>query len=286
MSQRELEVSTILVTPELAQDWLDTNVINRPSDPKHVAEFEHFLRTNQFKATGEPIQFVGFFDQGNHMLANGQHRLQAIVNTGISAVMVVVQGVSKDAQLVMDTGKVRKFWEILHTERSVTNASAVSTVVRLAHAYENNELHTLGTGGGQRRVNNIELLKWFDTHPACKDAQVLGERIGKASGFSGPAVAVAIMIFDDIDMTASTIFFEHLESGANLPRGDSILAARRWIADILLQARRRGQSARPRPADQIAVLIKAWNCRQEHRDTTVRSINWDRYKDTYPVPHA
>src|SRR5690349_4386463 len=99
------------VTPEVAERWLRKNSRNRPMSNVEVGQHVRDMRAGNWLQTG---QTVGF--DWNDNLTNGQHRLQAIVLSGVPQVLLVVRGLDPRAQDVTDIGKKRSIADALHLE--------------------------------------------------------------------------------------------------------------------------------------------------------------------------
>lgn len=93
----------VLVTGEMAREWLKANTSNRPLKRARVEEFKGYLRRGEWIYDGTPAQF-GYDDSGNTLLFNAQHRLTAIAETDIAAEMSIVTGLPRKARRVIDTG--------------------------------------------------------------------------------------------------------------------------------------------------------------------------------------
>lgn len=269
-------VQVLYVSPELAQQWLGLNHVNRKIRRRTVEFFNRIMREGQFLQTGEPVQFAGYFTSGDALLVNGQHRLTAIAETGLGQHLVVVEGIARAAQDVMDTGKKRTFADVLHMQRGVEDAHSVATIVKLGWLWDKGLLPKIATGGGSEEVTHLELLAWFDRNPEVKDAQLAGRRVNKECDFSATAVGLFKLLVDRIDADQAEIFLSKLASGAELSEGDPILAARNWISG----QRRERLRAMPRPVMQVAILIKTWNdwC----QNTTRKQVKWNRFVEPYP----
>lgn len=76
--------SVILVTPEMAREWLKTNTKNRTPNKDKLMKLKNDLIHGMFDLTA---QTVSINPEGN--LTNGQHRLIAIAETGIAAPLLV-----------------------------------------------------------------------------------------------------------------------------------------------------------------------------------------------------
>lgn len=92
-----------LVTPEMARGILDNNnTSNRRLTQNKVNIYSSDLMEGKWAITH---QGIAFYEDG--VLADGQHRLEAIVRTGISAIMLVVCGLDYESAIFIDEGKKR-----------------------------------------------------------------------------------------------------------------------------------------------------------------------------------
>lgn len=97
---REYRVWFESVTPEQAQKLLDSNKDrNRTLRAARVARYAADMRKDKWRITGETIRLD---EKG--LLLNGQHRLEAIVRSGVTVPMMFISGISAATMLVQDTG--------------------------------------------------------------------------------------------------------------------------------------------------------------------------------------
>ena len=85
------------ISPAMASSWLSHNRNNRRLNKKIVKKYERIIRNGQWRTTH---QGIAFFTNGN--IADGQHRLTAIVNTGITVRMMVVVGIALEDAFAID----------------------------------------------------------------------------------------------------------------------------------------------------------------------------------------
>ena len=93
----------VLVTPDMATTFLSTNVeFNRPIQPKKVKEWADKMRRGAWKRTGATLDF-----DTEGRLINGQHRLQAIIETNLPQMFIVVRDLPPEAFDNTDIGTMR-----------------------------------------------------------------------------------------------------------------------------------------------------------------------------------
>lgn len=97
------ESRIVLVTPMMAANWLENhNTHNRDLSQMKIDIYARDMEQGRWQFNGESIQF----DIHNTMM-NGQHRCKAIVQSGCSQLMVIVNGVASSSQITMDQGSRR-----------------------------------------------------------------------------------------------------------------------------------------------------------------------------------
>lgn len=90
------------ITPAIAQEYLKKNCDNnRRLQETRVKSYAETMKRGAWQTNGEAIVF-----NENGILVNGQHRLAAIVKSGVAVDMVIIRGVKKDVTL-FDRGQMR-----------------------------------------------------------------------------------------------------------------------------------------------------------------------------------
>lgn len=93
-----------LITPNLAEALLETNTENRKLRKSVVERYSQVMTLGDWLLTPEPIVIA---DTGR--LLNGQHRLNAVIKSGVNVRMFVVRNVSEKAFSAIDRGVSRTF---------------------------------------------------------------------------------------------------------------------------------------------------------------------------------
>ncbi len=91
-----------IVTPAMAEYYLGKNTANRRVSERRVKTYERDLLNGNF---GTTHQGIAFYDDGS--LADGQHRLIAIVRSETPAELLVVSGIKKKDAIHIDSGRAR-----------------------------------------------------------------------------------------------------------------------------------------------------------------------------------
>lgn len=101
-----MKVQILDVTPDMAKEYLIKNDSNRKINKLQLGMLVRAINDNQWRLTH---QGIAFYVDGE--LADGQHRLNAVIETGRTLKMAVFTGVDRDQETVMaiDCGKARTF---------------------------------------------------------------------------------------------------------------------------------------------------------------------------------
>lgn len=95
----KIEHTMMLVTPKLAAQWLDANLTNRSLRQGVVEQYANDMKANRWTNCTAPIAFYADGD-----LADGQHRLWAVVESETSQSFIIVRGLAREDGLNIDTG--------------------------------------------------------------------------------------------------------------------------------------------------------------------------------------
>jgi hypothetical protein len=123
------EVSIELISPKIATDWLRRNVSNRSQRPGTVKRYAITMANGKWMLTPEGI----CFDVSGRLL-NGQHRLAAIVQSGVEVEAVVFRGVNSDVFCAFDRGLNRSHADALSIDRRLAEVARLAASVCLGNS--------------------------------------------------------------------------------------------------------------------------------------------------------
>ena len=144
-----------LVTPAMAQAWLAKNTDNRPVRRDRVAALASRIRNGEWEATHQGICIAT-----SGRLLDGQHRLLAIVLTGIPVTVNVSTGFSEKTFDVIDNQLSRSVADRARLDRRLVQ------VLRLAMEYCYGGSYDRDSAANNLRMANIGLK---DAHEVLVD---------------------------------------------------------------------------------------------------------------------
>lgn len=233
----------VLVTPDIAAEWLTHNTHNRNAKPTNIKKFAEDMTNGEWQWTGEPIRFAV-----DGTLLDGQNRLYAIIESGVTIPLLVIRGLPREAQDAIDTGAARKLHDILKL-RGEANASALAALLRITVAWEL----------GMRRASNhnaiphSRCIHFLDDHPELRELLTPSRSVADSSGLPASVVGLVWWVTSQIDAEDAEFFFRRLGDGQGLVKGDPIYELRRTV-----QESRNVRGERNRTW-LLAITIKAWN---------------------------
>ena len=130
-TSNEMRAEVVDITPELASHWLSKNTDNRKLRKYRAADLAEAMKDGKWASNGESISF-----DTRGVLVDGQHRLQAILNSGIRATIAVVLGVDPKARPTVDTGLKRTASDNL-TMRGEMYATQLASTIQIWACYYN-----------------------------------------------------------------------------------------------------------------------------------------------------
>ncbi len=162
------ETRRVLVTPEMAKEWLSLNENNRPINKVRAELLAQQIRDGKWRVTH---QGIAFWDDG--ALADGQHRLAAIAAGDTPVEVMVTRGINRDSIHAIDSGRPRSIANVLHFMGMQMSQSQVAVARALWMEYH--------AARAETAWNN----QVFDTSRFV----LFVEHVGEAIAFSAPPKA-------------------------------------------------------------------------------------------------
>ena len=265
------------VDQETAREWLSSKAPNRKVSRVNLENLIRAMEEGRWHTDGSPIKF----DKGGRLI-DGQHRLHAILQTGMAQTFLVVWGVEPEAMTTLDTGKMRNRADVLqiHDPTLVganTVAGVLTMMLRWHKGHRNNSLRNA-------YVANDEVVHFYDQNKDdAIDATRHGAKVSRSMGAGSiAAFGLCYWLFSMIDTEDAEFFWDRLIDGQGLESGNPIYALRELLRREAATASTRDKMR----ADVVAALvIKAWNAyRDGEQITLLRFKVGGAHPEKYPEP--
>ena len=115
-----MKAEFITITPDQAKQWLGLNLDNRNKRGWWIGAISSMIKRGEWISTHQGIAF-----SKSGKLLDGQHRLEAIVHSGIAIQMLVVTGVPDDAYKVLDNGIKRTLSDLTGINQRTAEVSRI-----------------------------------------------------------------------------------------------------------------------------------------------------------------
>lgn len=147
------------VDPGTAQRWLEKNKVNRKIRAPLVARYARDMAGRRWRITG---QSLAFDIHGN--LIDGQHRLKAIVKSGVTLSFAIIRGLPPEARAYIDVGAKRTLTDQF-TILGYQNPSILAAGARLALLWTSKQLSLR-----VESVSDLEVQEFLRDNPSLVDA--------------------------------------------------------------------------------------------------------------------
>ena len=254
-----VEMTVEKIGPDRARELLGLNV-NRRVRQAHAIR----LRRDMEAGNWRPYSVIRLArtEHGGEVLIDGQHRMLAVVASGLTFEFIVISGLDIQDQEVVDTGIIRSLSDAL-TLRGEANASRLGSAIgvywrRQRKMYTENWAPTIAEG-----------LAVLREHPRLRlSIQPVGMAAGRLKVSHGLAACLHYQM-TDLDSEAAADFWGKLATGADLHD-------RHPIHLLRTRLERNAITSGPRLDRPMvhALIIKAWNAYMRGED--VGTLKWTR----------
>lgn len=120
----KMQSSVQMITPEIALEMLSSNDGNRPLRSSVVKRLANAIRRGEWRVSHQGIAI-----DASGRLLDGQHRLRAIVESGIACEIMVTRNVLRAAFRVMDQGARRSMADLAGIDKRVVEGCSLAATL-------------------------------------------------------------------------------------------------------------------------------------------------------------
>jgi len=233
-----MNVKLTKITPEIAKEMLKKNIGNRPINRKHVDKLVKEMVNDRWKVNGDTICM------NNDRLIDGQHRLQAVVQSGVTIATLIVEGLSSDVFDTKDVGKRRSAGDVLGIAGEI-NATRLASALVMIDRYFTGRVHS------HTNYSNTEVEELLVKYPEARNSIQRG--VTGVSLLMPSVLDACHYLFSRKDPEMADDFVNKVLRGAGLVEGSPWYILREKLVNNSLS------KAKLRKPYLMALCIKAWN---------------------------
>ena len=193
------------ITPQMAADLLKRKLPNRPLSKARVRALIDDLRSGRWQTNGESIILTEDLE-----LIDGQHRLQAVYESGIAITAMVVVGIDRAVSMSIDQGRAKVGADML-AMHDMTNVNLLASTGRWLFRYERGTMRQQ-----QSELRNDQLPRFVASRPGLQGSL----QWGRVTRDLVPAAVGSMLYFvmTRHDAALAKHYFDDLSCGVGLTR--------------------------------------------------------------------
>lgn len=252
---------TVMMTADLARRLLARNDENRPlrvrGRTRCVEAYAEAMKRGEWDLNGQAI-----IVSEDGLLNDGQHRLHAVILSGMSVEMQITFGVRRSTRHTVDQGAARTPGNIL-AMYGHKNANPLAHALHFMWVYEDGRSFN-------DRPSPDQILNVLEEHPGLQAALSAGRSIASEFKTSVGYVGAAYYVCAGIDENAADNFVHQVSTGLGVTdKRSPVLKLRKRFNDHF--AKREIIPA----VEQAALFIKSFNAYR--RGQSMSNLSWRRY---------
>jgi hypothetical protein len=248
------------MTPEMAEFYLTFNIEhNRPVNSSHVDFLASEMASGRFKVNGDTIRV-----DWDGRLIDGQHRLRAIVKSGVTIHMLVVENLEPEAFVTIDIGgRARGCKDVLAINGELS-AGQLSTTLYAVYRYEHRDYPAMVC-----KPSTQELLALLEAHPCLREISKRANHPGFLRGAPGSLLLFYGQPHEE--------FLSYFWGAVNRGVGLKLDTGAYWLRERFI--RQKTQTGKMSTAVTLALTTKAFNA--DVKKKPVRTLSW-RADEAFP----
>ena len=257
-------IEILSVTPGLAKEWLRTNSHNRRLRKNDIFNYARDMAAGKWLMNGESIKF-----SATNQLLDGQHRLHAVVQSGVTVPMLVITGLPPETQATMDSGIKRTTADAFSLDGK-SNAPALAAILKRIWLWDQGDYKF----SANYKPTTAECAELLEQRPEIYRSVEIAVRIHQTFKYiPQSATGTAHHLFSRIAADEAVWFFARVGDGADLVAGHPVLTLRNRILS------ERDDRRSIKDWRYMAYLVRTWNAVR-----TGRSLSKIQQAPDAPMP--
>ncbi len=271
----EKVVMGMTITPKIAEDFLNHNTCNRPLIQTTVDDYVQQMKKGKWRLNGEPIIF-----SKTNVILDGQHRLWAVVESGVTIKCDVRYGIEDDTFPTMNTGRGRQASDVLAIS-GIENYTHIAAMVKFIINFKNGHIDqaTRSYSKGFDKITNEMVREFAEKHnKSLQESRVYGyknnDKIVKQTQLA--SLHYIFKKLKDAENDANE-FCGRVGDGVSLSKDSPMYVLRK-----ILRADNENKKNKMTSNHRVALICKAWNLYRKGSKSTRLTV--DTIKEGFPKP--
>lgn len=257
------------ITPYYAMKLLEMNTNNRPINKNIINNYTESMKRGKWQYNGDSIRI-----SKTDCILDGQHRLNAIIKSGLAFQMLVIRGLPDEVFQTIDRGKKRSIGDTLHI-KGYNNRFVLSAILMLIYKYNINKKNMFSKEIPSPSPDQI--LDIIQNDPDIINSIEIIDKRGKHTNRGLLPLSLSCFLYHILSKSGyareARDFFHSIYNGSNIDINNPIL----FLRNILIE-KKRGASI-----DQkylTALTIKTWNAYIQNKEKF--KITYDGNLEEFP----
>jgi hypothetical protein len=220
-SQDRRAIELVTITPKMAIELLEKNTCNRPMRQNHINDIARQIAAGEWKFNGDSVKI-----DTNGDIADGQHRLWAVVEAKAPVDSVIVYGVSRDAFATIDTNRVpRSGGDIIALTGTKRHRNLIASALSWLIRYQGDILTTYRAP--QNKITLAMIERAFADHPEM--ARAVQRCAGLRSVCNVPIIAFFYYVLANRNLDLAERLVSNMENPAGVATSDPFFKLRAYF---------------------------------------------------------
>lgn len=244
--KNEITEEIVNLTPGMAAAILSLNSKNRPASNSHTKRLAQAMLDGEWLYNGDAIRV-----SSEGVLLDGQHRLLAVILSGVTIKARIIYGLAPGCFTTIDTGRRRSARDALAVE-GIPNYTIVASAARILHNYRLGNWQN-SFSSGRKALSNTAILETVNNTPelvvSCGECRAVDVVV--SPGIAG----VVHFLFREAGHSVDLLneFFSELSTGRSGASAGAVFLLRNWLI------KNKGDANGPARCARFVYLIKALN---------------------------
>lgn len=269
---KKITFKTQVITPTMSKEYLKKNTNNRTVSKGRVTYYAGEMKKGNWNILSP--EGISFDEYGR--LLDGQHRLMAIIESGVSVQMVVTEGYDKEVFSKINRGKTRNTTDdfgILGIPNANIVSPGISAYLKLSKS--NSDIASMNTRYDKAQYSSDDkCTEYFEDSDFYDEMAIISQKMYNKNGLKlfkiGEYFSIMCYLIKDKKHSQETVvrFFTELNTNSEFSNVNTL--------KFKIMQMKQNKSSRMDNTYKMKMLIKVWNDWVSGKNPTSIYIHTDR----------